>query len=119
MARLFRRIAVDAPHPLREMFLLWFVAFWAAFFLGVFHVRGPLRPTLGILGAAGVLLGATLATNLAGAADFWAGLAADHRPLGIDYSKSIFRRPAFVRLFGLFFAAVGVSFIIGSLQGTA
>ena len=118
MPRMLRRIALEAPHPLREYFCLWFVTFWAAFLLSVLHLRGPLRPVVGLLGGTGMLLGLTLAGNIAGAAVFWAQLATRHRPMGVDYSQSVSARPRFVRLFGLAFAAVGLTFVIGSLTGS-
>jgi hypothetical protein len=71
-----------------------------------------------VLGGTGALLGLTLAANVAGAADFWAELATLRRPLGIDYSKSVFTRPGVVRLFGLAFAGVGVTFIAEGLTQT-
>jgi hypothetical protein len=41
---MFRQIVLKAPHPLRELFVLWFVAFWLTCSLTVFHAHGALRP---------------------------------------------------------------------------
>jgi hypothetical protein len=37
-----------------------------------------------------------------------------YTPMGVDYSKSIFSKPWFVRCFGGMFAVVGILFIVGS-----
>lgn len=115
MIRAFRRILRDGPHPLREFFLLWLIAFCAAGLLTMLHIRAPLRPATGVLGASAVLLGSTLAANIAGAADFWAQIMSNHRGPRDGEPRSALTQTSSVRLFFLVFAAIGVYFIIGSI----
>lgn len=40
------------------------------------------------------------------------------RPLGVDYSRSLFARPLFARLFGVLAIVVGSAFLLGALTSS-
>jgi hypothetical protein len=62
-----------------------------------------------------VLVGVTIGTNVNGSADALAEATKSYRPLGIDYSRSVFASPRFTRLFGLMMLVVGVVFVAGAV----
>jgi hypothetical protein len=66
------------------------------------------------LGLTAIVLGAMLAADLRGSARAYALMIKDRKPMGVDYSKSIFADPTFIRLFGAMFALVGIGFLVGS-----
>lgn len=75
----------------------------------------PLMPWgMGALGLTAIVLGVMLAVDLRGSARAYALMVKDHKPMGVDYSKSFFANPRFIRIFGAMFAFIGIGFVVGS-----
>ena len=69
---------------------------------------------MGALGLSVVMLGLVLAFDVRGSARAYAAMMKGYKPMGVDYSQSIFSKPTFIRFFGGMFALVGIWFIVGS-----
>jgi hypothetical protein len=69
---------------------------------------------MGSLGISAAVLGLVLAFNIRGSAHAYALLLKDFKPMGVDYSKSLFANPKFIRFFGAMFAFVGAWFVVAS-----
>ena len=74
----------------------------------------PCAMGVAALGLSAIVLGVMLATDLRGSARAYAAMLKDCKPMGVDYSKSFFANPTFVRLFGAMFALVGIGFLVSS-----
>ena len=86
------------PQPLKTLYVAFLVVFagsLATFFVG--SERAIALANL-LLGVVAVLVGVTIGTNLNGSADGLAEATKSSRPLGIDYSRSVFASPRFTRL---------------------
>ena len=103
------------PQPLKGLYLAFFLVF-AGTFVTLF-VGGERAATLGsgLLGVVTVLVGVTIGTNLNDGANALAEAMKSYRPLGVDYSRSVFASPRFTRLFGLMMLIVGVWFIAAAV----
>jgi hypothetical protein len=109
------------PQPVKGCLVAYVIAFAAAFVsvpASALTGQGrlnPLTPWLMVaLGVTAIVLGVVLAANLRGSAVAYASLLKDYKPMGVDYSKSLFASPKFVRLFGAMFAFIGIWFVLGS-----
>lgn len=117
----FWRAMMKLPQPVKGCLVAYVIAFAAAFvsvpasaLLGQGRLN-PLTPWLmAALGVTAIVLGVVLAANLRGSAVAYASLLKDYKPMGVDYSKSLFASPKFVRLFGAMFAFIGSWFVLGS-----
>jgi hypothetical protein len=69
---------------------------------------------MGALGITAIVLGVTLAADVRGSARAYASMVKDYKPMGVDYSKSVFTNPEFIRIFGALFAFTGIGFVLGS-----
>jgi len=67
-----------------------------------------------VLGIIVGVLGVMLAADPRGSAGAYAATIKDHKPTGVDYSRSFFANPKFIRIFGAVLALIGIGFIIGS-----
>jgi hypothetical protein len=97
------------------LYLAFFVVFAGTFVtLFVGNERATALAS-GLLGPVAVLVGGTIGTNLNGSANALAEAMKSYRPLGVDYSRSVFASPRFTRLFGLMMLIVGVVFLAGAV----
>ena len=115
------RSMMALPQPVNGCLFAYFLAFGLAFVsIPVMSLAGRGQATavvpwtMGALGASAVLLGLVLVTDIRGSARAYASMLKDFKPMGVDYSKSVFAKPAFVRVFGGLFALMGVWFVIAS-----
>ena len=77
--------------------------------------QNPVMPwSLTALGLTAIVLGVMLAADLRGSTRAYASMIKDHRPMGVDYSKSFFANPTFIRIFGAMFAFIGIGFVVSS-----
>ena len=114
------RSMMKLPQPVKGCLVAYMIVF-AVVFLSVpataFSGPGRLNPVMpwgmGVLGLTAVVLGLVLASDLRGSARAYASLLKDYNPMGVDYSKSFFANPKFVRIFGAMFAFVGIWFMVG------
>ncbi|MCU1532253.1 MAG: hypothetical protein JWO49_1824 [Arthrobacter sp.] len=117
----FWRSMMKLPQPLKGCLVAYLIAF-AVVFVSVpasaISSQGKLNPVMpwgmGALGLTVVVLGVMLAADLRGSARAYALMLKDYRPMGVDYSKSFFANPKFVRVFGAMFAFIGIWFVVGS-----
>jgi hypothetical protein len=107
----------DAPHPLRELLVVYILAVLTTTVITLFTEGTILRIATVTLGASALLFGLTLLTNLKGGADYYSRLPARRSWLGVDYSRSVLARPVVMRLGGALFAVVGVVFIVNGVTG--
>jgi hypothetical protein len=115
------RSMMKLPQPLKGGLVAYLIAF-AVVFVSVpasaIFTQGkqnPLMPWgLAVLGLTVIVLGAMLAADIRGSARAYAAMIKDHKPMGVDYSKSFFANPTFIRIFGAMFALVGIGFLVGS-----
>jgi hypothetical protein len=115
------RSVMKLPQPLKGCIIAYLIVF-AAVFVSVpasaFLTQGKQNPVMpwgvAALGLIVVVLGVMLAADLRGSAGAYAAMIKNHKPMGVDYSKSFFANPTFIRLFGAMFALVGVAFLVGS-----
>jgi hypothetical protein len=115
------RSMMKLPQPVKGCFVAYLIVFALAFvsvpllaLIGQDKAVNVTPWTMGALGLSAVLLGLVLALDVRGSARAYAAMMKDSKPMGVDYSKSIFATPWFVRCFGGMFALVGIFFIIGS-----
>jgi hypothetical protein len=109
------------PQPLKGCFIAFLIAFAVAFLSipasAIFN-QGKASPVsfwgMGALGAVVIVLGGVLAANVRGSAGAYVSMLKDYKPMGVDYSKSFFANPKFVRVFGVMFVVIGVWFIVVS-----
>jgi len=57
-----------------------------------------------------------LAFDVRSSARAYAAMAKDYKPMGVDYSKSLFSKPLFIRFFGAMFVLMGVGFVLGAVS---
>jgi hypothetical protein len=115
------RSMMKLPQPVKGCLVAYLIVF-AVVFLSVplLAIIGQeqavnLAPwTMGALGLSAVALGLVLVFDVRGSARAYAAMTKDFKPLGIDYSKSFFANPTFIRIFGGMFAFMGAWFIVGS-----
>ncbi|HEY6748748.1 MAG TPA: hypothetical protein VI357_23915 [Mycobacteriales bacterium] len=100
------------PQPLKTLYLLFFAAFAASFLSVVLGGERAATVTMGVLGAVAALTGLTIATNLNGSVQGLTEAMTSYRPLGVDYSRSVFATRWFTRLFGFLMLAVGLLFVV-------
>jgi hypothetical protein len=117
----FWRSMMNLPQPVKGCLVIYLIVFAAAFvsvpllaLLGQAQAVNVTPWTMGALGSSVVLLGLVLAFDVRGSAGAYAAMTKDFKPLGTDYSKSVFSKPLFIRMFGGMFAIVGIAFILGS-----
>lgn len=117
------RSMMKLPQPIKGCVVVYLIFFAAAFVsvpLTAFSGReqpGSLVPwTFGALGLAAALLGLMLAFDVRGSARAYAAMTKDYRPMGVDYSKSLFSKPLFIRFFGGMFVLIGVGFVVGAFS---
>jgi hypothetical protein len=108
------------PQPVKGCLVAYLIVFGVVFVSVAATVssgQGRLNPVMpwgmGALGLTAVVLGLVLASDLRGSARAYASLVKDYKPMGVDYSKSFFANPKFVRIFGAMFAFVGIWFMVG------
>jgi hypothetical protein len=65
--------------------------------------------------AAFVAFGLLLALDVSGAARKYASTTAKLRPLGVDYSNSLFAKPWFARAFGVMMMLVGGGMLFAAI----
>lgn len=118
----FWRLTGTLPQPLGLLIRLFFVAF-AAVFIGFILVALFRREDLlytfipwmfGGLGVIGFLLGVLLLTDFRGSTKAYAGMMTKYKPFGVDYSRSPFIKPGFLRFFGAGYMLIGVWFVVVS-----
>jgi hypothetical protein len=109
--RMFRR-ARQPMKTVMAVYELTFVLAVASVFVGRLTLMGV---SFAALGASAVGVGLLLAANVNDAAVDWAAMIGHERPFGVDYSSSVFARPAFVRLFGLPMAVIGIVFVAAGI----
>jgi hypothetical protein len=115
------RSMMKLPQPLKGCLVAYLIAF-AVVFVSVpasaILSQGKVNPVmpwgLGALGLTAVVVGVMLAADLRGSASAYASIMKNHKPMGVDYSKSFFANPVSIRIFGAMFALVGIAFIVGS-----
>jgi hypothetical protein len=115
------RSMMKLPQPVKGGLVAYLIAF-AVVFLSVpasaiFNLgkQNPVMPWgVAALGFTAIVLGVMLAADVRGSARAYAAMIKDHKPMGVDYSKSFFANPVFIRLFGAMFALVGIAFLVGS-----
>jgi hypothetical protein len=117
----FWRSMMNLPQPVKGCLAAYLIVFAAAFvsvpllaLIGQEQAVNIAPWTMGALGLSAVLLGLVLAFDVRGSARAYASMTQDFKPLGIDYSKSIFSKPLFIRFFGGMFALMGIWFIVAS-----
>ena len=117
----FWRSMMALPQPVKGCLMFYLIAFAVAFvsipataFVGRGQANGIVPWTMGALGASAIILGLVLATDLRASARAYAAMLKDFKPLGVDYSNSLFAKPAFVRIFGGLFALMGVWFVLAT-----
>jgi hypothetical protein len=103
------------PQPLKALYLAFFVVFAGTVVTLFVGGEGAATRASGLLGVVAVLVGVTIGTNLNGGANALAEGMKSYRPLGVDYSRSLFASARFTRLFGLMMLIVGVWFIAGAV----
>jgi hypothetical protein len=115
------RSMMNLPQPLRGCLVVYLIVFAAAFVsVPLTALAGEERAimvvpwTMGALGLSALVLGLVLAFDVRGSARTYAALMKDYKPLGVDYSKSFFSKPLFIRFFGGMFALIGVGFVVAS-----
>jgi hypothetical protein len=115
------RSMMNLPQPIKGCAVVYMVVFAVAFvsvpllaFTGQEYALKVAPWTMGALGLCAVSSGLVLLFDVCGSARAYAAMMKDYKPLGVDYSKSIFSKPSFVRCFGGMFALVGTWFIVGS-----
>ncbi|MET1088002.1 MAG: hypothetical protein ABWY04_12920 [Arthrobacter sp.] len=115
------RSMMGLPQPVKGCLVAYLIVFAAVFvsvpFLGLIgrEQAGSVTPwTMGALGLSVVVLGLVLAFDVRGSARAYSEMMTDYKPMGVDYSKSFFANPKFIRFFGGMFAVVGIWFIVGS-----
>jgi hypothetical protein len=115
------RSMMNLPQPVKGCLIAYLIVFAAAFvsvpllaLIGQEHAVNVAPWTTGALGLSAVLLGLALVFDVRGSARAYAVMMKDFKPLGIDYSQSVFAKPLFIRLFGGMFVLVGIAFILGS-----
>ncbi|HKS00963.1 MAG TPA: hypothetical protein VJS86_04745 [Arthrobacter sp.] len=118
----FFRLISSMPQPLRAGLWAYLVVFAIAFAgIGVLafaprELAFGIVPWLtGTMGAVGFGVGLILVLNMRGAAGAYARLISQSKPLGVDYSRSVFVRPVFIRIFGAAFMLVGIWFLVFSV----
>jgi hypothetical protein len=115
------RSMMKLPQPLKGGLVAYLIAF-AVVFVSVpasaVFTQGKLNPVMpwgmGALGLTVIVLGLMLAADLRGSARAYASMMKDYKPMGVDYSKSFFANPKFIRIFGAMFALIGIWFVVGS-----
>lgn len=92
---------------------LWIagVAFAAAAIAAGARSNWPLGP----LGVVATFTGLALLSNFHGGADAMAKLAKSQRPMGVDYSKSIWATTGYARFFGAFAIVIGAGMTVTAL----
>lgn len=115
------RSMMNLPQPIKGCVVVYLIVFAVAFvsvpllaLIGQEHAINVAPWTMGALGLSAVLSGLALLFDVRGSARAYAAMMKDYKPMGVDYSKSIFSKPLFVRCFGGMFALVGIWFIVGS-----
>lgn len=105
------RFVRSLPQPTRTVYALFFVALVVAFVL-IIGVGAVLDTSLlGLLAVPGALLvvvGALQALDVRGTAAAMASFLAQSRPMGVDYGRSFFATPRYVRLLGLAYVVIGL-----------
>lgn len=118
----FFRLLSALPQPLKGALWAYLVVFVMAFVsvgLMAFAPRGMVAGLIpwitGVMGATGIGVGLILLTDMRGAAKAYAKMLKDYKPMGVDYSRSVFTKPLFIRIFGAAFMLVGVWFLVYSV----
>jgi hypothetical protein len=122
----FWRSMMQLPQPVKGCLMAYMIVFGAAFVsVPLMALAGKEQAvavapwTMGALGLSALVLGLVLAFDVRGSARAYATLTKDFKPLGIDYSQSMFSKPLFMRFFGGMFAFVGLWFIVGAMIVTS
>jgi hypothetical protein len=117
----FWRSMMNLPQPVKGCLVAYLVVFAVVFLsvpllaiIGQEQAVSVAPWTRGALGLSAVALGLVLVFDVRGSARAYAAMTKDFKPLGIDYSKSFFSKPLFIRFFGGMFALIGAWFIVGS-----
>lgn len=116
----FWRIIKTLPQPLKAILMLFTVYFAVDFIsflvLALFRQEELLLILIpwmfGGLGVVGFLLGLVLVTDFRGSAQAYSGMMKEYKPFGVDYSRSPFSKPGFLRFFGAGYMLVGVWFVV-------
>lgn len=115
------RSMMKLPQPAKGCMIAYLMVFAAVFisipasaFLGQGRPNPVIPWGLWLLGLTAIGLGLVLASDLRGSARAYATLAKDHKIMGVDFSKSFFTTPNFVRILGAMLALVGVGFMFGA-----
>jgi hypothetical protein len=115
------RSMMKLPQPVKGGLIAYLIVFGVVFLSvpvsALFDLgeQNPVMPWgVAALGLSAIVLGVMLATDLRGSARAYAAMLKDYKPMGVDYSKSFFANPTFVRLFGAMFALVGIGFLVSS-----
>jgi hypothetical protein len=115
------RSMMNLPQPIKGCAVVYLIVFAVAFvsvpllaFVGKEYSVNVAPWTIGALGLSAVAFGLVLVFDVRGSARAYAAMMKHYKPMGVDYSKSIFAKPLFVRVFGGMFAVVGIFFIVGS-----
>jgi hypothetical protein len=115
------RSMMKLPQPVKGALVAYLIVF-AVVFVSVpasaMFSQGKLNSVLpwgmAALGLTVIILGVMLAADLRGSARAYASMMKDYKPMGVDYSKSFFANPKFIRIFGAMFALIGIWFLVGS-----
>ena len=115
------RSMMRLPQPVKGCLVAYLIVFAADFvsvplmaFAGRELAVNVTPWTMRALGASVVVLGLVLAFDVRGSARAYAEMMKYYKPMGVDYSKSIFSKPLFIRFFGGMFALIGTWFIVAS-----
>ncbi|MCU1511176.1 MAG: hypothetical protein JWM13_1536 [Arthrobacter sp.] len=103
----FWRSMMNLPQPVKGCLVAYLVVFAVVFLsvpllaiIGQEQAVSVAPWTRGALGLSAVALGLVLVFDVRGSARAYAAMTKDFKPLGIDYSKSFFSKPLFIRFFG-------------------
>lgn len=119
----FWKLTETLPQPIRLLLKLFTAAF-AVVFIGFIFLALSRREDLlytfipWMFGGLGtprrVPLGLLLLTDFRGSTRAYSDMMTKYKPFGVDYSRSPFIKPGFLRFFGAAYMLIGVWFVVVS-----
>jgi len=114
------RSMMKLPQPVKGGLIAYLITFVVVFLsvpASVMLGQGKQNPVLpwgvAALGLTAIVLGVMLATDLRRSARAYASIMKDHKPMGVDCSRSFFANATFIRIFGAMVAVIGIGIGIG------